>query len=118
MIILTIQNIKKSCREAKNVGPIFLHFGLIDEPPGIHYDLVLYGVDATLVVSEVDLPVVDGDEVRGCEDAVDNVPDWFACSTSSVPIERRCNRCVLCIARVFKAFVLTTSLLSLVSTGS
>ena len=40
-----------------------MHLGLVYKPPGVHDDLVLDGVGATLIVSEVDLSVKHGDRV-------------------------------------------------------
>ena len=65
---------------------VFLHFCLIYEPPGVHNDLVLDSVRATLVVSKVDLLVIHRDEVGGSEDAVHCVPDWFVCSARDEPM--------------------------------
>ena len=39
-----------------------MHLGLVYEPPGEHDDLVLDGIGATLIVSEVDLLVKHGDK--------------------------------------------------------
>ena len=41
---------------------------------------------ATLIVGEVDLPVIHWDEVRGCEDEVHSVPDGFVLSTGNEPV--------------------------------
>ena len=86
LIILTVKQVKKSSRKAEDVGPVLLHFGLIDEPPGVHDDLVLDGVSATLVVGEVDLFVKHGDKVRGGEDEVHCVPYRFACFARDKPM--------------------------------
>ena len=41
---------------------------------------------ATLIVGEVDLPVIHWDEVRGCEDEVHGVPDGFVLGTGDKPV--------------------------------
>ena len=56
-----------------------MHLGLIYKPPGVHDDLVLDGVGATLIVCEVDLLVEHGDKVGSGKDEVHGVPDRFAC---------------------------------------
>ena len=78
-IILAVQNIEQCRGETEDVGSVLVHLGLVYEPPGVHDDLVLDGVDACLVVSVVDFLVVHGHKIRGCEDQVDSVPYGFAC---------------------------------------
>ena len=93
LIVLAFQNIEECSWEAEDTGLIFLHFCLVNIPPGIHNDLVLDGMYATLIVSEVDLSVEYWDEVRGCEDEVHSVPDGLCLLyTSPSPRDRTRSR--------------------------
>ena len=86
MIVLAFQNVEECSWEAEDTRLIFLHFCLVNIPPGIHNDLVLDGMYATLVVSEVDLSVEYWDEVRGCEDEVHSVPDGLVLDARGEPV--------------------------------
>ena len=86
MVVLAFQDIKECSWEAEDTGLIFLHFCLVNVPPGIHNDLVLDGMYATLIVSEVDLSVEHWDEVRGCENEVHSVPDGFVLDAGGEPV--------------------------------
>ena len=76
---MAVQYIEQCRGETEDVGSVLVHLGLVYEPPGVHDDLVLDGVDACLVVSEVYFPVVHGHKIRGCKDQVNCVPYGFAC---------------------------------------
>ena len=80
-MVLIVKEVEQSRWKAEDAWLVFLHFCLVNIPPSVHDDLVLDSMNATLVVSVIDLLVIHGDQIRGNQDAVDDVPDRLAVST-------------------------------------
>ena len=62
-MVLIVKKVEQGGWETEDAWLVFLHFCLVNIPPSVHDDLVLDSMNATLVVSVIDLLVIHRDEV-------------------------------------------------------